>query len=378
MKLICSQNDLNVQLSLVNRVIPSRSSHPLLTNVYFEADAAQQQVKMTGYDLSIGIQTSFPAQIEEGGIVTLPAKLLSDIVSRLPSGDVTLDDEEGDFLITIAGSSGRYQVRGLSAAEYPDLPTVGEGDVASLAVDLLSEGLQGSLFASSGDETKQVLTGVHLTSEADGLEFAATDGHRLAVVKTINDGADGAGAAEFDVTVPSKALRELDRMLQSNSATEAIALQFDRGHLVVEWEDKRLTSALLDGQYPNYRQLIPRQFERQMTVERKLLMEALERISVLAEQKNGSVKFEVSQARGEAVLTVDAPDVGSGKETVPAQVSGADLEIGFNVRYLLEGLKAIPSTEVQLQFNSATSPAVVTPLGGTKMTYLVMPVQLRS
>ncbi len=377
MKLICSQNELNTQLSLVNRVVPSRPSHPVLANVLFQADAERQQVKMTGFDLSIGVQTSFGAQIESGGTITLPAKLLSDIVSRLPDGDITLDDDEGEELITITAASGRYQVRGLSAADYPELPTVSEGDVATLPVDTLTEGLQGALFASSSDEAKQVLTGVHLTSAADGLEFAATDGHRLAVVKTVEGNAPES-AAEFDVTVPGKALRELERMLQSNPATEAIALQFDQGQLVVEWEGKRLTSRLLEGQYPNYRQLIPKQFGRQMTVERRLLVAALERISVLADQKNGIVKLEVSNADREVILTVDAPDVGSGKEAVPAQVTGEDLEIAFNVRYLLEGLKAISSAEVQMQFNNPTSPAIVTPLGGIKMTYLVMPVQIRS
>jgi len=377
MKLICSQTELNAQLSLVNRVVPSRPSNPVLANILFEANADQQQVKMTGFDLSIGVQTSFKAQIDSGGIITLPAKLLSDIVSRLPDGDITLDDEGGEQLVTITAASGRYQVRGLSAVDYPDLPTVGEGDVASLPVDILAEGLHGSLFASSSDETKQVLTGVHITSEADGLEFAATDGHRLAVVKTVSD--ENAGqAAEFDVTVPGKALRELERMLQSNPATEAIALQFDQGQLVVEWEGKRLTSRLLEGQYPNYRQLIPQQFARQMTIERRLLVGALERISVLADQKNGIVKMAVSDSTREVVLTVDAPDVGSGKEAVPAQVTGEDLEIAFNVRYLLEGLKALTTTEVQMQFNNPTSPAIVTPLGGLKMTYLVMPVQIRS
>ncbi|MGB3613283.1 MAG: DNA polymerase III subunit beta [Elainellaceae cyanobacterium] len=377
MKFICSQHELNAQLSLVNRVVPSRPSNPVLANILFEIDADQQQVKMTGFDLSIGVQTSLAAQIDAGGIITLPAKLLSDIVSRLPDGDITLDDDEGELLITITAASGRYQVRGLSPADYPDLPTVGVGDIASLPVDTLIEGLHGSLFASSSDETKQVLTGVHLTSEADGLEFAATDGHRLAVVKTVNEDAANQ-AAEFNVTVPGKALRELERLLQSNPSTEAIALRFDQGQLVVEWEGKRLTSTLLEGQYPNYRQLIPQQFVRQMTVERRLLVSALERISVLADQKNGIVKMMVSNSIREVVLTVDAPDVGSGKEAVPAQITGDDLEIAFNVRYLLEGLKALTTAEVQMQFNNPTSPAIVTPLGGLKMTYLVMPVQIRS
>ncbi|NJN59145.1 MAG: DNA polymerase III subunit beta [Leptolyngbyaceae cyanobacterium SL_5_9] len=404
MKLICAQNELTAHLSLVSRAVPSRPSHPVLANVLLRADEETQRVSLTGFDLSLGVQTSFSAQVESGGTLTLPAKLLSDIVSRLPDGEITLATEAGDMTATLTCAFGRYQVRGMGAEEYPELPTIDDGDVAYLPVESLIEGLRGSLFSTSADETKQVLTGVHLTVEYDSLEFAATDGHRLAVVQTVSaepeSGESSAPAVangkkttdtenarvEFDVTVPSKALRELERMLQVNQDTGAIskryprgvAVHFDQGQLTFEWANQRLTSRLLEGQYPNYRQLIPRQFSRQMTVERRLFVGALERIAVLADQKNSIVKLEMSNAQQELVLSVDAADVGSGRESVAAQISGEDLEIAFNVKYLLEGLKALNTNEIQMQFNTSTSPSIVTPLGGTKMTYLVMPVQIRS
>jgi DNA polymerase-3 subunit beta len=134
----------------------------------------------------------------------------------------------------------------------------------------------------------------------------------------------------------------------------------------------------LEGQYPNYRQLIPRQFSRQMTIDRRSFVAALERIAVLADQKNSIVKFSLDQTNQEVVLSVDAQDVGSGREGVPAQISGDDLEIAFNVKYLLEGLKVFNTVDVQMQFNTSTSPAILSPLGGMKMTYLVMPVQIRA
>jgi DNA polymerase III subunit beta len=326
------------------------------------------------------VQTSFQAQVDESGKLTLPAKLLSDIVSRLPEGPITLDDTQ-DEMVTLTCSSGRYQMRGMGAEEFPELPSISEAEVTLLPVDALTEGLRGSLFATSGDESKQVLTGVHLMAEADGLEFAATDGHRLAVVQTVE--ADGAGGAspderKLDVTVPAKALRELERMIQLNPGSLAVAVKFDQGQLICEWANQRLTSRLLEGQYPNYRQLIPRQFTRQMTVERKLFVGTLERIGVLADQKNSIVKLTLDGAQQQIVLSVEAQDVGNGREAIPAQISGEDLEIAFNVRYLLEGLKAFNTTDVQMQFNAATSPSVLNPVGGMKMTYLVMPVQVRS
>lgn len=379
MKLICTQTELNTHLSLVNRAVPSRPSLPVLANILLKADVESQQVSLTGFDLSLGVQTRFPARIEEDGILTLPAKLLSDIVSRLPEGDLTLDDAAGDYLATLTCASGRYQVRGMGAEEYPDLPTIA-GDVAYLPLDSLGDGLRGTLFATSNDETKQVLTGVHLTADENGLEFAATDGHRLAMVQTLEVGDDDTpvNTAEFDVTVPGKALRELERMLQLQQGRDAIAVRFDQGQLVFEIANQRLTSRLLEGQYPNYRQLIPRQFSRQMAVDRRLFASALERVAVMADQKNSIIKLSLDAAKQEVVTTVDAQDVGSARETVPAQITGDDLDIAFNVRYLLEGLKALNSSEVQMQFNSPTSPSVLTPLGGAKMTYLIMPVQIRS
>lgn len=377
MKLICTQSDLNQHLSLVSRVVPSRPSHPVLANVLLKADADRQQVSLTGFDLSLGVQTSFSAQVHQDGMLTLPAKLLGDIVSRLPEGEIVLDDTEGEATVTLTCAAGRYQMRGMGAEDFPELPSIDEAEVTLLPVDALSDGLRGSLFATSSDESKQVLTGVHLTAEADGLEFAATDGHRLAVVQTVETDASGEERV-LDVTVPAKALRELERMIQINPASEAVAVRFDQGQLVCEWANQRLTSRLIEGQYPNYRQLIPRQFARQMTVERRLFISALERIGVLADQKNSIVKLTLDQAQQEIVLSVEAQDVGNGREAIPAQVTGDDLEIAFNVRYLLEGLKAFNTSEVQMQFNTATSPSVLNPVGGMKMTYLVMPVQVRS
>jgi DNA polymerase III subunit beta len=381
MKLTCTQNEFNTHLSIVSRVIPSRPSHPVLANVLLVADVDKQQVRLTGFDLSLGVQTSFSAQIEAEGTLTLPAKLLGDIVSRLPDGEITLETSSEDTLVSLTSISGKYQVRGMGAEEFPALPTVEDGQVAHLPVDALIEGLRGALFSTSADETKQVLTGVHISAELEGLEFAATDGHRLAVVQTIDPESENPEPVEdlkFNVTVPGKALRELERMLLLNATSGAIAVRFDPGQLVFEWENQRLTSRLLEGQYPNYRQLIPHQFSRQLTVDRRSFSGALERIAVIADQRNSIVKLSLDNANQELVLSVDAQDVGNGREAIAAQISGEDLDIAFNVKYLVEGLKALNTQDVQMQFNTATSPSILTPLGGMKMTYLVMPVQIRS
>jgi DNA polymerase III subunit beta len=395
MKLACPQAVLSANLSLVSRAVATRPSHPVMANVLLVANQDTQQLTLSAFDNSLGIQTTIAANVETGGKLTLPARLLTDIVSRLPEGDVTLDDgaeedqQPTSYRTTITCSSGRYQVQGMSAEEFPELPTVPEGETLNMSVEALIEGLRGALFAASADETKQVLTGIHLLMDAEGLEFAATDGHRLSVVQPIAPeetekpakSSKKKGAAsetqELDITIPAKALQELTKMLEKQGSN-AVSVTLDRSQVIFDLTDQRLTSRLLEGQYPNYRQLVPRQFTHQATIERRSLQSALERIAVLADQKNNIVKVDVDSSKQQVSLSVDAPDVGSGEETIPAQVTGETLAIAFNVRYLLDGLKALNTTELQLQFNTATSPAILTPLGGTKMTYLIMPVQIRS
>lgn len=383
MKLVCTQSNLSSHLSLVSRAVSSRPSHPILANVLVTADAATQQVSLSAFDLSLGIQTSFPAQVEVGGTLTLPAKLLGDIVSRLPDGEIALtqtDSESGDSLgVVLKYASGSYQMRGLGAEEFPELPTIEEGEVAQLSAESMIEGLRSTLFSASGDETKQVLTGVHLSTQEDGLEFAATDGHRLSVVHTLPQAEDGQtdDLTKLAVTIPAKALQEVIKMLDRGTSS-GVSVKFDAGQIVFEWAQQRLTSRLLEGQYPNYRQLIPRQFAHQLTIDRRSFLSALERISVIADQRNNIVKMSLNPETQAATLSVDAQDVGSGQETVSAQITGEALDVAFNVKYLIDGLKVMNTAEVQIQLNTATSPAILSPLGSLKMTYLVMPVQVRS
>ncbi|MEH2273692.1 MAG: DNA polymerase III subunit beta [Nostoc sp.] len=387
MKLVCSQSDLSTNLSLVSRAVPSRPTHPVLANVLLQADAQTNQVSLTAFDLSLGIRTSFNAEVWQGGAIALPAKLLVDITSRLPEGEITLDDESAltgatsggeGLIVTLTPKSGHYQVRAMGPEEFPELPVIENTEIIHLTTTALIEGLRGSLFATSADETKQVLTGVHLTVKQDTLEFAATDGHRLAVVETSNERPLG-GTSQLEVTVPARALRELQRMLaHSASSDEPVALYFDQGQVVFSWQNQRLTSRTLEGQYPAYRQLIPRQFERQITIERRQFVSTLERIAVLADQKNNIVKVSIDSEAQEITLSCEAQDVGSGRESMPVQISGENIEIAFNIKYLMEGLKELPSSEIQMHLNQSLTPVIFTPLGGLKMTYLAMPVQLRS
>jgi len=377
MKFICAQSDLSSHLSTVNRAVPSRPTRTVLANVLCTTDLADQTVTLVGFDEVTGIRVSFNAQIETEGTLALPAKLLSDIVARLPAEDITVAVLADNLGVSLTCSAGRYEVRGQSAEDYPALPTIDQAETQAFAAEGLLDGLRGSLFATSADETKQVLTGVHLLADGDALEFAATDGHRLAVVQPVAEDGKTVPVA-VDVTVPAKALRELERMLQGYTSADPVTVQLDETQAVFHVGTQLLTTRLLDGQYPNYRQLLPKQFARQVSLDRRLLVASLERIAVLATAKNDIVKISLQPDAQQLEISVEAQEVGSGKEVVPAQINGDELDIAFNVRYLLDGLKAFGTGEVQLECNSSTSPAVWSPLGALKMTYLVMPVQIRS
>jgi DNA polymerase-3 subunit beta len=383
MKLVCSQAELSASLQLVSRAVASRPTHPVLANVLLTADAATNRLSLTGFDLQLGIQTTLPASVESSGALTLPARLFSEIVTRLSSDSpITLQCEEGQEQLELTSLSGSYQMRGMSADDFPDLPLVQTGTPIQLDPDALVKGLRATLFASSADEAKQLLTGVHLHLDATGFECAATDGHRLAVWRLPHLQAEAAPAeAEepFAVTVPARSLRELERLLTGRPSTDPLSLFSDRGQVVLLWADQVLTTRRLEGTYPNYRQLIPASFSRSVSLDRRAFTASLERVAVLADQHNNVVKIALDPARGLVTISVDAQDVGSGSEQLAAEVEGEPIDVAFNVRYLLDGLKAIGTERVSLRCNAPTTPAVLSPVADEgDYTYLVMPVQIRS
>lgn len=390
-KFTALQKDFHAALTISSRAVPNRPNHPVLANILLVAKEEDQIVEVIGYDLSLGIRCSFPAAIEEEGSITLPAKLLGDIISRLPEGEISLDNRDG-AIANIKSSSGNYQVQGMDADEYPDMGIVdGNATKVKLDPDAILNGLKGTLFATSSDETKQILCGVHIKIQPETLEFAATDGHRLSVFVNdrLQEDADtddevsddeeeiSVDEEEIEITIPAKALREVERAIASQK--EPINMRFNREETVFEFKNAQITARVLEGHYPNYPQLIPVSFANLITVNRKFFLNAVERIAILADQKNNILKCGINHKKQEIALSVDAKDVGSGREYLKAEITSDEPEvIAFNVKYLIEGLKAITSAEVQISINTEYSPVILSPLGGAKMTYLIMPVQLRN
>lgn len=398
MKIICASLDLKNNLSLVSRAVPSRPEPPVLGNVLIQASETTQKVTLIAFDGSLGIKTSFNAEVDAGGSITLPAKLLNDIVTRLPEIEITLEvpvtEQDTGFVTTISSTSGQFQITGIDAAEFPELPTIEQAaQTLELPIALLNQGLGGCLFAASTELSKQILTGVHLKTQdigqhgfGDTLEFAATDSHRLAVVATnLNDfdvesESDSKSKIELPqlaVTIPAKALRELERIVSDAAENDRVKVSFDEQVMMFELGDRLLTSTKISGDYPAYGQLIPQNFSREIILDRKRLLSSLELVAILA-QKNNLVKFSLHKDDAELVVSADAQDVGNAEQSLPAEIMGDDIEIAFNIKYLMDGLKALSTTEIKMQLNEGHQPVIFSPLGGLKMTYLVMPVQIRN
>ncbi len=385
MEIVCNQNEFNYAIQLVSKAVASRPTHPILANLLLTADQGTNKISLTGFDLNLGIQTSFDATVNKSGAITVPSKLLSEIVNKLPSETpVSLDVDESSDNILIKSDNGSFNIKGIPSDDYPSLPFVESGTSLNIDPSSFLKALKLTIFASSSDDSKQLLTGVNFTFNLKYLESAATDGHRLAVVMVDNkenfDEKEDFSSNEekLSVTIPTRSLREIEKLVSLRSSENSIKLFYDKGQVVFISSNQIITTRTLEGSYPNYSQLIPDNFTKLFTFNTKKIIESLERIAVLADQQSSVVKIKLNE-RDLALVSADAQDIGNASELVPVSFDFDQFDIAFNVRYLLEGLKVISSENVIFKCNLPTTPAVLVPEDNiNSFTYLVMPVQIRS
>jgi DNA polymerase-3 subunit beta len=375
MELTIDAKDLANVLALPNRAVPSRPSNPVLANLLLKAEG--DTLAVTGSDLgAVTITAKASASIAVQGEILLPAKLLTDMVGRM-EGNLALNwDPETSQAIIIAAPGCSYSLSGQPGEEYPLIERA-EGQQLTLEASTLAQALEATLVTVSDDESKQILCGVDLQPVADGLEVASTDGHRLSVFPVAQEALE----AFTPVTLPSKGLKALSGHLGKAEGMVAVTLDntiatFDLGDLV-------FTTRLLEGQYPEYRRLIPTAFAVETLINRQAWIDALSRIMVVASQKQGIIRHQWND-QGQLVLEADVQG-SSGRELVDCEASegqGEDVlgkaknPMAFNGDYLLDGLKAFGSEQVILHTNTPTSPATITAPGSSQV-YLVMPIQIR-
>ncbi len=385
MEIICNQNELNNAIQFVSKAVSLRPTHPILANILLTADQGTNKISLTGFDLNLGIQTSFDGTVKNSGAITIPSKILSEIVNKLPNETpVSLEVDDNSENILIKSDRGSFNLKGIPSDDYPNLPFVESGNSINIDPSSFLKSLKSTIFASSNDDSKQLLTGVNFTFKHNYLESASTDGHRLAVSlisnEKYNENTDNSLINEGDlsVTIPTRSLREIEKLVSLKSSEKSIKLFYDKGQVVFISSNQIITTRTLEGTYPNYSKLIPDTFVKIFNFNTKKLIDALERIAVLADQQSSVVKIKLDN-KDLASISADAQDIGNANELIPVSYSGESFDIAFNVRYLLEGLKVIASENVLLKCNHPTTPAVFVPEDNlNSFTYLVMPVQVRS
>ena len=372
MKLSVMQENLARGLSVVSRAVSNRSTLPVLANVLLKTEDAG--LKLTATNLEIGITYWVPGKIESDGATTVPAKLLTDLVNSLPAGDrVDLDLQAGDVLHLTCGRFETH-IKGIDADEFPAIGAAGERPTTRIAQNVLRQALAETAFAAASDEARPILTGVLARFEGDQLTLAAADNYRIAV-KTIPilD-----AVPETSVVIPARALNELARILADVDEPVEVVLAGGRNQILFHLDGIDLVSRLIDGQFPNYQQVVPQSHTTRAVLDREELLRAVRPAALIAHESANIVKLQVS-ADGESGITVSAnAEVGDHVGQVEAAVEGDGTTIAFNARYLADVLTNVAADQFALELNGPLSPGVFKPIGDDRYIHVVMPVRTTS
>jgi len=374
MKLTIEKADLQRGLARLQAIVEKRSSMPILANVLATATGKGEsgRLELAATDLEVGIRGSHPAKIAKAGALTVSARKLYDIVRELPDESIQLESTANGYLDLRCGRS-RFTLAGTDAEEYPSLPDFAPGRMVRLQAAVLSQMIEGTVYAASLDETRYNLNGAYFESvpESSRLRMVATDGHRLALVeRTV--GQDVSGLAS-GVIVPRKGLAELKRLVDEEDADE-IEIGFEGNSGLVRKGDVTLVMRLIEGEFPNYRQVIPKQSEHHITLSVEPVVRALRRVALLSAEHSRAVKVEL--ADGKLVLSARTPDLGDAQEELDVDYAGPAVSIGFNARYLLDCLGALGGKEIQLGLRDGASPVEVRPTDDPDSVAVVMPMRL--
>lgn len=378
MKFRCERDDLLEAVQFASRAISNRATLPVLSGLRIEA-TEQGRVVIAATDLELTMENAFQAGIDEPGKAIVPGRLLGEMMRSLAAGQVSLFHGEGE--VEIGSGRGRFRVKALAPDDYPALPLEEreqEGGVVSVGVEAttLAEALSQVIVAASGDESRQVLTGVLWEISSGSVTLAATDSYRLGV-RTF----DIAGGPTTDrkVVLPARALAELARALQGGSGEVQITIKENLAAVTVPRSaegsgvgEAVIGSRFIEGEFPNYRQLIPEGYPNALTVNREALLEVTKRVGLLA-QNNLPVKLNMAS---ELEVSAHTPDVGEGQEVLDAEYDGEPLVIAFNPQFLYDGASALGTEKVVVEAIDGLKPAIIRGEGDTDFTYLLMPVRL--
>lgn len=366
MRIVCTKEELAEKLQVVGRGVSTRTSVQILAGIMLRAAGGRLHLSAT--DMEISLRLSLEAQVEEEGAVVVPGRLLVDIVRLLPAGEVTLESRPEEGVARITCGSASYSLHTYGSEDFPRLPEIEPNSAFTVDREAFLDTIARVSRSASRDESRPVLTGVLVRFEGGKVVMAATDSYRLSVKET--ELAQGP-KQELEAIVPARALSELARIGQS-AESPSIEVGVQENQIVFGADGVWLTARRIDGQFPNYRQLLPEQFEAEVQLAREELLEVVRRTGLLAQRKSPlRLRFE----EGELTVSAQTQDVGEARESLPISYTGEAIEIGFNAEFLRDGLESIGDETVRLKLISPLRPGL---LHGENddFLYLIMPIRL--
>ncbi|MGE0615724.1 MAG: DNA polymerase III subunit beta [Bacteriovoracia bacterium] len=368
MKFTIDRDQLLNALQKVQSVVEKKNTVQILANILCHVKDGRLELQAT--DLEVGVKVTLPVQASQDGRITLSAKNFLDIVKELPSKPLEISRKNNDWIELVCGKS-KFNVVSLSADEYPALPNYEEKEYFQAKVATLSDMVNKTSFAVSTDATRYNLSGVFFEPlENNLMRMTATDGHRLSFID--QEVFLKAPEMKRGMIIPKKGLGELKKMLDEGG--ETIGLAFDRGYIFAHLNDTYLFVRLIEGEYPDYKQVIPKAVDRSAFVDREALTAAVRRVSLLAHEKSRGIKFAVEN--GMMVITSSNPDMGEAREELDIEYKGEPVEIGFNAKYLLDCLPVLQSSKVEFKFKDRLNPGVFQGAEQKSHTYIVMPMRI--
>lgn len=369
MRIICEQEVLSEAVGTVSRAVSSRSSMPVLEGVYIKA-SEDGKLRLCGNDMEIGIEATIDAEVMQPGEIVINAKMLTGIVRSIAAGKVSIETNEKNQTLIKSGSA-KFEIAGISAEEFPDLPIVDAEYSISIPSDILRDMIAKTGFAVAVTDNNPILTGCLLEIEHSGLTMVALDGFRMAICKTEMEN----DFEEKSMIIPQKSLAELGRII--GDTDEDIHINATSRNAIFTFDNYKMVTRLIEGSYINYHNVIPKDYAIETECSTAQLLESIQRVSLII--LNDVVKSPVRFNLGDGNINISCSTAaGNVDDNIPVNLTDAALEIGFYNRYLLEALRVVDSEEIMLKFNTPVSPLVITPTDGDNFLYLILPLRLHA
>lgn len=367
MKFICSRERLMEAVSIVQKAVATRSTLPILDGILIEA-AAGSGLKLTGYDLETGIECKVEADVPESGSLVLNARMFGDIVRKLPDDIVSIENS-GSLGVTIDSGSSHFSIKGIRADDFPKIPIVEDAGQLRVKQNIMRDLIRQTIFAVSTDESRPVLNGCCLVSDGKTLEMVAIDGFRLALRRHGSE----EPMPEMRYIIPGKALNEVARILQASETT--VDISQSQNHILFDTGRVKLVSRLIQGDYMNYRSIIPQSAETTIQISTQAMLDAIERAALVISSEDRRFPVRLATPDNDTLVVSANTDIGTLREEIAISMSGSKIDIDFNPRYFLDALKAIDDDQVSIAFNGAMGPCVIKPIDSDEFSYLVLPLR---